>query len=136
VTLDPRTPLEVNLGDEEVYVADWIGELGLNASGITVEMSCSTSSAHSRRSTLQVCAGRSCGEPTSIEARTIRQLDPDDGFWTLLFHCIFDRKNVPARHAESLLLPSARTDGPLPSWADERLPQDRSAPANARSGAA
>jgi thymidylate kinase len=60
----------------------------------------------------------------SVEAGAIRQVDPDDGFWTLLFHCILDRQSVPARHAESLgqLLGSARTDGPLASWADERLP--------------
>lgn len=42
-------------------------------------------------------------------------LAPDDGFWSLLLHCLLDRGDVPAHHARALLalVGSARADGPL-----------------------
>jgi thymidylate kinase len=60
----------------------------------------------------------------SIRTGAVRRLDSDDGFWTLLLHCILDRGSVPARHADALshLVRYARTDGPLVSWTEGRLP--------------
>lgn len=42
-------------------------------------------------------------------------LAPDDGFWTLLFHCLLDKGRVSPQHAAWLaaLVPVARPDGPL-----------------------
>ena len=59
-------------------------------------------------------------------------LHPDDSFWTLLLHCLLDKRDMPARHAVRLqeLAEEARVDGPLgrtvehfcpPGWSAARL---------------
>jgi thymidylate kinase len=44
-------------------------------------------------------------------------LDPDDGFWALLLHCLLDKQQVPEHYRERLrkLAVAARSDGPLGS---------------------
>jgi thymidylate kinase len=57
-------------------------------------------------------------------AGVVAVLAPDDGFWTLLLHCVLDKRAVEAHHAERLeaLAELAVPDGPLASFAAARSP--------------
>ena len=81
------------------------------------------------------------GVPTHAEAGCLARhqreggmfvLTPDDGFWTLLLHCLLDKGAFAAHHAEHLqaLVDAARPDGPLaqfvnaacpPGWHSDRM---------------
>jgi thymidylate kinase len=57
-------------------------------------------------------------------AGAVAVLAPDDAFWTLLLHCILDKRAVEAHHAERLeaLAEVALPDGPLGSLVAARSP--------------
>jgi thymidylate kinase len=53
-------------------------------------------------------------------------LAPDDAFWTLLLHCVLDKRAVEAKHADRLeaLAEAALPDGPLASLVGALAPPD------------
>ncbi|MDQ2941820.1 MAG: hypothetical protein M3R05_06500 [Chloroflexota bacterium] len=68
---------------------------------------------------------RTFTEPRVLERR-VRDgnswvLDPSDDFWALLLHCLLDRHEFPAHHAERLseLVSTATLESPLARWFEQ-----------------
>lgn len=54
---------------------------------------------------------------------------PDDAFWTLLLHCLLDKREIEPRHAARLdgLAAAARADGPMAAIVDAVAPRGAAA---------
>jgi hypothetical protein len=74
--------------------------------------------------TLDGAAG--CLERRRQSSGGLALLAPDDGFWTLLLHCVLDGAGFPARHRRALLslVGGASAHGPLAQILDRSLPDN------------
>jgi hypothetical protein len=90
-----------------------------------------TGLAYGRYQELALDGAAGCLERRRQSTSGLALLAADDGFWTLLLHCVLDGAGFPARHRRALLslVGGASAHGPLAQILDRSLPDNARADA-------